>query len=164
MRSASPPGAALKAMPVIVEGRGMVLALVRGDHRLNEIKLANALGAGFRQATAEEIEAELGPPGFIGPVGAEVPVIKDAAIQGGGYFAGANRPDTHLIGVEPGPRLRVRGARLPHGRGRRPLAVAATRSRSRPRSRSATSSSSAPATPSRSAPPTSTPTARSTRS
>ena len=96
------PGAALKAMPVIVEGRGMVLALVRGDHRLNEIKLRNALGAGFRQASADEIEAELGPPGFIGPVGAQVPVVKDAAIQGSGYFAGANKPDTHLIGVEPG--------------------------------------------------------------
>ena len=95
-------GAALKAMPVVVDGRGMVLALVRGDHRLNEIKLANALGADFRQATPEEIEAELGPPGFIGPVGATVPVIKDAAIQGSGYFAGANRPDAHLIGVEPG--------------------------------------------------------------
>ncbi len=97
-----PSGAALKAMPVIVEGRGMVLALVRGDHRLNEVKLTNALGAQFRQATAEEIEAELGPPGFIGPVGAKVPVVKDVAIQGSGYFAGANRPDEHLIGVEPG--------------------------------------------------------------
>ena len=95
-------GAALKALPVIVEGRGMVLALVRGDHRLNETKLRNALGAGFRQASPAEIEAELGPPGFIGPVGAQVPVIKDAAIQGSGYFAGANKPDTHLIGVEPG--------------------------------------------------------------
>ena len=31
-----------------------------------------------------------------------MPVIKDAAIQGGGYFAGANRADAHLIGVEPG--------------------------------------------------------------
>jgi prolyl-tRNA synthetase len=97
-----PAAAALKAMPVIVEGRGMVLALLRGDHRLNEIKLRNALGADFRQATPEEIEAELGPPGFIGPVGAEIAVLKDAAIQGSGFFAGANRPDAHLIGVEPG--------------------------------------------------------------
>jgi prolyl-tRNA synthetase len=97
-----PPGAALKAMPVLVEGRGMVLVLLRGDHRLNEVKLTNALGAPFRQATGEEIEAELGPPGFIGPVGAQVPVVKDAAIQGSGYFAGANRADAHLIGVEPG--------------------------------------------------------------
>ncbi len=29
-------------------------------------------------------------------------MIKDAAIQGEGFFAGANRPDTHLIGVSPG--------------------------------------------------------------
>jgi prolyl-tRNA synthetase len=97
-----PAGAALKAIPVIVDGRGFVLALVRGDHRLNETKLRNALGADFRQANVDEIQAELGPPGFIGPVGADVPVIKDAAIQGRGYFAGANRPDAHLIGVEPG--------------------------------------------------------------
>src|SRR5215208_7600132 len=66
-----PSGAALKAMPVMVEGRGMVLALVRGDHSLNEVKLRNALGAGFRQASAEEIEAELGPAGFIGPLRAD---------------------------------------------------------------------------------------------
>ena len=97
-----PAGAALKAIPVIAEGRGFVLTLVRGDHRLNEIKLANALGAEFRAARPEEIEAELGPPGFIGPIGTSVPVIKDAAIRGEGYFAGANRPDFHLIGIAPG--------------------------------------------------------------
>jgi prolyl-tRNA synthetase len=97
-----PRGAALKAIPVMVEGRGFVLTLVRGDHRLNEIKLRNALGSDFRPARAGEIESELGPPGFIGPVGAGVPVLKDAAIQGEGYFAGANRPDAHLIGVAPG--------------------------------------------------------------
>jgi prolyl-tRNA synthetase len=95
-------GAALKAMPMVVDGRGMVLALVRGDHRLNEVKLTNAMGAPARPAHTEEIEAELGPPGFIGPVGASVPVVKDAAIQGEGFFAGANKPDTHLIGVSPG--------------------------------------------------------------
>jgi prolyl-tRNA synthetase len=96
-----PAGAALKAIPAVVEGRGFVLTLLRGDHRLNEIKLRNVLGAEFRPARTEEIEAELGPPGFIGPVGASAPVIKDAAIRGEGYFAGANRPDTHLIGIVP---------------------------------------------------------------
>jgi prolyl-tRNA synthetase len=95
-------GAALKALPMVVDDRGMVLALVRGDHRLNEVKLANAMGAPARPAHTEEIEAELGPPGFIGPVGASVPVIKDAAIQGAAFFAGANKADTHLIGVSPG--------------------------------------------------------------
>ncbi len=29
-------------------------------------------------------------------------MLKDAAIQGEGYVAGANKPDTHLIGVAPG--------------------------------------------------------------
>jgi len=97
-----PPGALIKAMPVITEGRGLVLTLVRGDHRLNEIKLRNHLGTGFRPAHEDEIEQTLGPVGFIGPVGAGVPVIKDAAITGTGLVCGANSPDAHLIGVEPG--------------------------------------------------------------
>ena len=97
-----PPGAFIKTLPVIVEGRGVMLVLVRGDHRLNEIKLRNALGADFRQATAEEIEAEVGPVGYIGPVGLEHPIVKDAAIDGDSYVSGANRADTHLRGIQPG--------------------------------------------------------------
>jgi prolyl-tRNA synthetase len=96
-----PAGALIKAMPVIVNQR-MVLALIRGDHRLNELKLRRALGAEFRPAREEEILSELGPPGFIGPVGAELPVLKDAALEGDGYACGANRPEAHLIGVAPG--------------------------------------------------------------
>ncbi len=97
-----PAGALIKALPVMVEGRGMVLVLVRGDHRLNEIKLRNALGADFRQARPEEIEAELGPVGFIGPVGTGIAVVKDAAIGGDSFVCGANEPDAHLRGVRPG--------------------------------------------------------------
>jgi prolyl-tRNA synthetase len=95
-------GALIKAMPVVAEGRGPVLVLVRGDHRLNEVKLRNALGADFRPAGAEEIESELGPVGFVGPVGANLPVLKDAAIAGNSYVTGANRADAHLRGVRPG--------------------------------------------------------------
>jgi prolyl-tRNA synthetase len=98
-----PAGALLKALPVMVEDRGLVMVLIRGDHRLNEIKLRNALGAGFRQASAAEIEAGgVGPVGFIGPVAAGVPVLKDAAVDGESYVTGANRADTHLQGVCPG--------------------------------------------------------------
>src|SRR4051794_5989690 len=97
-----PAGAFVKAIPVVVEDRGLVMVLLRGDHRLNEVKLGNALGAPFRQAGVEEIAAEIGPPGYIGPVGAGVPVIKDAAIAGDSYVCGANRADTHLRGVRPG--------------------------------------------------------------
>ncbi|HYX78698.1 MAG TPA: proline--tRNA ligase [Solirubrobacterales bacterium] len=97
-----PPGALLKALPVIVGDHAMIMILVRGDHRLNEVKLRNALGSEFRPAHPEEIAEQLGPAGYVGPVGANVRVIKDAAITGEGYVCGANRPDAHLIGVSPG--------------------------------------------------------------
>jgi prolyl-tRNA synthetase len=97
-----PAGALLKAFPVIVEGRGLVLVVVRGDHRINETKLRNALGADFRQAQPDEFAHKVGPPGFIGPAGADAPVLLDAAVADGGYVTGGNRPDVHLRGVEPG--------------------------------------------------------------
>jgi prolyl-tRNA synthetase len=96
-----PEGALIKAMPVIVD-ESMVLALVRGDHRLNELKLRKALDRDFRPARPEEIADRLGPAGFVGPVGADLPILKDAAIQGEGYVCGANEADAHLIGVAPG--------------------------------------------------------------
>jgi len=100
-----PEGALLKAFPVIVDDGAMKLVVVRGDHRVNELKLRNTLKADFRPAHPEEVEKRLGPPGFIGPVGAELPVLLDAAVRVGGngsYVTGANRPDAHLRGVEPG--------------------------------------------------------------
>ncbi len=95
-------GALLKAYPVVLDGDEMKLVVVRGDHRVNEIKLRSALGGEFRAATPTEVEHRLGPPGYIGPVGAQLPILLDEAVTGGGYVAGANRPDTHVRGVEPG--------------------------------------------------------------
>jgi prolyl-tRNA synthetase len=97
-----PAAALIKAMPLVVESRGMALVLLRGDHRLNEIKTRNALGADFRPASNEEIEAQLGPVGFVGPIGVDIPVFKDAAIQGNSFVTGANQAGTHLRGVQPG--------------------------------------------------------------
>jgi prolyl-tRNA synthetase len=100
-----PAGATLKAFPVIVDEGAMKIVVVRGDHRVNEIKLQNALGQPFRAARADEIEQRIGPPGYIGPVGAELPVLLDAAVTANGagsYVVGANQPDAHLRGVEPG--------------------------------------------------------------
>ena len=99
-----PPGALIKAFPVFVEDRGPLLVVIRGDHRLNEFKLQNALRAVFRPAEAEEVRATFGAePGFIGPVGSPVPVLADEALRGlAGMVAGANKPDLHLTGVEPG--------------------------------------------------------------
>jgi prolyl-tRNA synthetase len=110
-----PEGALLKAYPVIVEPEGaaerMVLVMVRGDHRVNDVKLATTLRARSRPARPEEIAAQLGPPGFIGPVGLDgrVEVLLDAAVADGCYVTGANEPDRHLRGVRPGRDFPFRG-------------------------------------------------------
>ena len=95
------PGCLLKAWPVVQDGK-LVMALVRGDHQINEIKLANAFGGEIRPAHASEIEAAIGPVGFIGPVGTTVRVLMDSAIADGAYIVGANREEYHLKGVVPG--------------------------------------------------------------
>jgi prolyl-tRNA synthetase len=97
-----PEGALLKAFPVVAEGRGLVLVLVRGDHRVNEVKLQNALRGAVRPAHADEIAESIGPAGFIGPVGVDVPIVLDDGVARGSYVTGANRADAHLRGVEPG--------------------------------------------------------------
>ena len=97
-----PEGALLKAFPVIVDEDAMKLVIVRGDHRVNEVKLRNTLKADFRPARTDEIAQRLGPPGFIGPVGTDLPILLDAGVAPGGYVTGSNRPDAHLRGVEPG--------------------------------------------------------------
>jgi prolyl-tRNA synthetase len=99
-----PAGATIKAFPVVLDGRGPLLVLTRGDHRLNEIKLQNALGAAVRPANEEEVREVFGAVGgFIGPVGARVEVVADEALHGlHGLVAGGNEPDIHLRGVEPG--------------------------------------------------------------
>ncbi len=96
-----PHGGFIKTLPIIVEGRGMVLVLLRGDHRLNEIKLRNGMKTDFRQASREEIEAQLGPVGYLGPIGSGLPIIKDAALTGNSYVSGANKPNAHLRGIDP---------------------------------------------------------------
>jgi prolyl-tRNA synthetase len=97
-------GALLKAYPVVLSDGSFVLVMLRGDHKVNDIKLALALKSPFRQATADEIEARIGPPGSIGPVDVQARILLDDAVvaDAGGYVVGANRPDMHLRGVVPG--------------------------------------------------------------
>jgi prolyl-tRNA synthetase len=98
----------LKAFPVVVEGE-LQLLLLRGDHRVQEIKLTNALGGReWRQATAEELEAKGMVPGYMGPRDG-VGVLYDAAVAPGRYVIGANRAAYHVvIEVESGERIDVR--------------------------------------------------------
>ena len=99
-------------MPVVA-GDKLVLALVRGDDRLNEMKLLAELGENFRPAEAEEIREAFGAGGgSIGPVGAKVEVIADETLRKGQYVVGANRDDAHLRGVQAGRDFEARFADL----------------------------------------------------
>src|SRR3954463_5022478 len=96
-------GNLLKAYPVVTESRGRVDVFVRGDHRVNDIKLGNALGEPFRPAREEELD---GPAGFLGPTDG---AVFDAAVTPGAYVAGANRVDYHEgVTVDPGERIDAR--------------------------------------------------------
>ncbi len=84
-----------------------VVALVRGDHDVNELKLNKAAGLPLELADPETIEAVTGAKvGFAGPQGLiervdklivdrEVAVMRNAA-------TGANRTDYHVVGLNPG--------------------------------------------------------------
>ena len=96
------PAATAKAMPIVVGGE-VVLALVRGDDRLHEMKTERAIGTTYRPATADEIRDAFGAdPGSIGPVGTKVRVIADESLREGQFVGGANRTGWHLRGVEAG--------------------------------------------------------------
>ncbi|QSX79677.1 proline--tRNA ligase [Agrilutibacter solisilvae] len=84
-----------------------VLALVRGDHVVNEIKLAKLAGLGnYRLATEGEIDAHLGSePGFLGPVAPRAPirVVADRSVAAmADFVVGANEKGFHLAGVNWG--------------------------------------------------------------
>jgi prolyl-tRNA synthetase len=81
-----------------------VLALVRGDHVVNEVKLAKLQGMGeYRLATEAEILEYLGSePGFLGPVNPKKPirVIADRSVAAmHDFVVGANEAGFHLAGV-----------------------------------------------------------------
>lgn len=103
-------GCTLKAFPVVNGDGQLVLLLLRGDHQVNELKLAKAFGLGSRQANPDEIEQQVGPIGFCGPIGLQndsIQIFIDEAVKqtvdanpDGGWVVGANQVDKHLTGVQ----------------------------------------------------------------
>ncbi|MEZ5465542.1 MAG: proline--tRNA ligase [Lysobacteraceae bacterium] len=84
-----------------------VLALVRGDHSVNEIKLSKLAGMGdYRLATEDEIRDHLGAnPGFLGPLKPQkaITVIADRTVAAmADFVVGANRDGFHIAGVNWG--------------------------------------------------------------
>ncbi len=80
-------------------GAETVAVLIRGDHELNEVKLARLLRMNeVTLATPTEVEALTNtPPGFVGPVHLQgVRILADHAIKGmKNVVVGANKIDTH---------------------------------------------------------------------
>ena len=97
-----------------------IVALVRGDHEINESKLRRAAGAeAIELADAPTIETLTGAAvGFAGPQGLldrdpRVRMIVDQAVSVMRNAAtGANRTDHHVIGVNPGRDFPLDGDRV----------------------------------------------------
>ncbi|MCA0394114.1 MAG: proline--tRNA ligase [Proteobacteria bacterium] len=84
-----------------------VLALVRGDHVVNEIKLAKLPGlVDYRLASEAEIREHLGAePGFLGPLNArkKIRVVADRSVAAmADFVVGANEAGFHLAGLNWG--------------------------------------------------------------
>jgi prolyl-tRNA synthetase len=83
----------------------VVMVIIRGDHEVNEIRVARALGATevFMASEADVKKATGAELGFAGPVGFKGKILIDraaAAIRNG--VAGANETDYHLGNVNHG--------------------------------------------------------------
>ena len=86
--------------------KGPVLALVRGDHEVNDIKLQNQLGCLTLELADEKtiIDDFDSVAGFIGPIGLpkNVTIVADVTVMNlFNAVCGANKPDTHWINVNP---------------------------------------------------------------
>ncbi len=105
-----------------------LVALVRGDHEVNEAKLARLAGTGrVTPADPEMIRKLTGAEvGFAGPIGLHARVIADQAVTVmHDAVTGANKTDYHVTGVNPGRdfiikesgdiRTAVAGDRAPNG-------------------------------------------------
>ncbi len=96
----------VKSIAIMTEA-GFVLALVRGDHDVNEIKLGKVQGLqGYRMAGEAEIATHLGSePGFLGPLNPAKPIriVADRDVAAMADFViGANEAGFHIAGVNWG--------------------------------------------------------------
>lgn len=94
----------VKTLVYVADGKPVV-ALVRGDRALNELKLKAALGASELELASDTLVTQVtgAPVGFAGPQGLSVPVYADpevAAIPSG--IVGANKGDYHARGFHLG--------------------------------------------------------------
>ena len=96
----------IKAVAYQTEDDVLILAFLRGDHEVNEIKLANAVPGAreLRMADEEAIRAAGGCPGFMSPIGIKEGthiVVDETAMRMHNAVSGANEADFHYTNVNP---------------------------------------------------------------
>lgn len=94
----------IKAVAFQNEHDEVILAFVRGDHEVNDVKLQNAVGAiVLNMASEEAIRAVGGVPGFMSPIGikgAKI-VVDSTVMEMHNAIGGANQEDKHYKNVNP---------------------------------------------------------------
>jgi prolyl-tRNA synthetase len=97
------PVSTLKAL-LYLAGDDVVMALVRGDHSLNEIALARACGVSeVHLASDADIKKSGAIAGYAGPIGFAGRVFVDStAARARNMVCGANEIDTHIVNVNYG--------------------------------------------------------------
>ena len=96
----------IKAVAFQTDTNELVLAFVRGDHEVNDVKVINLIEGAIelRMADEEAITAAGGVAGFMSPIGIKegTKIIVDATVMGMyNACAGANEKDFHFINVNP---------------------------------------------------------------
>ncbi len=91
--------------------KGLVVALVRGDRDINEVKLKREVGSmELELADPQKVKEVTGSPvGFVGPVGIEeaLLIVDNEVADLVNAVAGANLADNHLVNVNPGRDFRL---------------------------------------------------------
>ena len=97
----------IKAVVLSIEGK-VVLAIVRGDHEVNEVAVQHAVQGNVEpeMATLEQLVAVGLTAGFISPVGLEQTdefaiVVDESVMETYNVCGGANKLDAHYININP---------------------------------------------------------------
>lgn len=95
----------IKAVAFQTEKDEVVLAFVRGDHDVNEVKVINAIGAiDLHMAEEAAIREVGGMPGFMSPIGIKkgTKIVVDTTVMNMyNAVSGANQVGMHYTGVNP---------------------------------------------------------------
>lgn len=97
----------IKAVVFSIDGK-VVLAIVRGDHEVNEVAVQHAVlgSVESEMATPEELEKVGLTAGFISPVGLKQTeefaiVVDESVMETYNVCGGANKKDAHYININP---------------------------------------------------------------